>query len=41
MICFLYVIGAVFCWWLFGYLYCLWFVDDDDEENEYEECPYE
>lgn len=37
---FLWVIGGLVAWCLFGYVYCVLFVDDEEDE-EYQECPYE
>lgn len=41
MIYILYTLGALFGWLLFGYFYCILFVDDEEDENEYQECPYD
>lgn len=30
---------ALVGWLLLGYFWCVWFVDD--EEDEYQECPYD
>jgi hypothetical protein len=32
-------VAALVGWLLFGYVWCVWFVDD--EEDEYQECPYD
>lgn len=31
---------AIVVWLLFGYYWCVWFVDDEEEE-EYQDCPYD
>lgn len=41
LIYFLYGLGGLVAWLLFGYCYCVFFVDDEEDESEYQECPYD
>ncbi|KNC92106.1 hypothetical protein GM31_00240 [Trabulsiella odontotermitis] len=40
MQCFIWFIGGFFIWFIVGYVYST-FIADDEEDEEYQECPYE
>jgi hypothetical protein len=35
----LWIVGGLLAWGIVGFIWCRWFTDDDDDE--YQECPYE
>ncbi len=39
--CLLWVLAVLCLWGLFGYLWCIFVVKETDEDDKYEECPYE